>query len=138
MIWRIFTITWFDLIRRPFPWFDLIRICKIKSGRVFDSNHGFRQTQWHRWKELAETFRSVPYLSMKPYFYLFNAWSLVTPKIWFEIEIKSWLIILIWFGPEIWPHDLIWFDDSQKHQWFDLRKSRYWSDLIWMLPTPGH
>ena len=136
LIWRLFKITWFDLTTF-FPWFDLIWICKIIIDPFFDSKRGFRRNQWHRWKELAESFRSVPYLSMKPQFWPDYGLILVTPEIliWNRNQIMIWFE-LIWFDLtqyfclKSW-FDLIWHLAKKCVIWFDLRWSRFCVDLIW-------
>ena len=108
------------MIWRPFPmfWFEYATSLSI---RFLYLTHGIKRNHWHRWKELAETFRPVPYLSTKPYFCHSYGLILVTPK------------ILFWNRNQ----DLIWFDASQKHPWFDLKRNNFWDDLIW-IPPPQH
>ena len=146
LIWHIFSIALFDLIWFDafcksrdliwfddlFPWFDLIWICIIIIDPVFGSKRGFRRNQWHRWKELAESFRSVPYLSMKPHFLPDYGLVLATPKIliWNQNQ------IMICFDAVVLPKIMIWFDLTHCKKvrdliWFDLRWSRFCVDLIW-------
>ena len=132
-------LIWFDAL------FYLIWICEIIIDACFDSNHGCRRSQWRRWKMLAESFRSVPYLSMKPWFWPYYGLILVTPKIliWNPNQIMIWFD-LIWFDAIFLPKIMIWFDLTPCKKvrdliWFDLRWSHFCVDLIWFdlnLPTP--
>ena len=125
-------LIWFDAL---FPWFDLIWISEIIIDAFFVSNHRFRRNQWHRWKELAESFRSVPYLSMKPYFWPLYGLILVRPEnlIWNRNQIMIWFDLICARFCASW-FDLIWFDDSQKFDdliWFESKSLLRRFDLIW-------
>ena len=124
-------LLWFDDLFHTI-WFEVIWICEITIDPIFDSKRGFRRNQWHQWQELAESFRSVPYLSMKPQFWPDYGLILVAP----EILIWNQNQIMIWFDANFLPKIMIWFDltpckNVRDLIWFHLRWSRFCVDLIW-------